>query len=288
MERAEPVRVRRRGELCRIDTVAAASLQRKVWLDSFSAGPFTMDASPHVFVCMYIGRPVDLQCSRGGTSRHGRVVAGDLEIIPAHTPSAWEAEKSGVRLVIRVPEGLLRSVALKLGMNPESVTIADRFQVRDPVIEHIGWALKADVDRAGVVLAQSLGTALTVRLLQRHNGDALPMPGARGLSAVYSKQIQSYIADNLASKLSIAKISEAVGASASHLQALFRNATGLSIHQYVLRKRIEHAQLLMRDRNLSLSQVALASGFAHQSHLARHMRRILGLSPKSVRKSLKP
>jgi AraC family transcriptional regulator len=248
-----------------------------------------MDASPNVVVYMYIGRPVDLRCSRGGTSRYGRVMAGDLEIIPAHTASAWEADRSGVRLAICVPEELLHSVVLQLSMNPQSVTIADRFQVRDPVIEHIGWALKADVDRAGVVLTQSLGTALSVRLLQRHNGDALPILGARGgPTAVKLKQIQSYIADNLASKLSIAKMSEVVGVSASHLQALFRNATGLSIHQYVLRMRVEQALLLLRDRKLSLSEVALATGFAHQSHLARHMRRILGSSPKSLRKSIKP
>jgi AraC family transcriptional regulator len=267
----------------------AVSSQRKVWLDTFPAGSFTTDASPHVFVCMYISRPLDLRCSRGGTSRWGRMVAGDLEIIPAHTPSVWEADKAGVRLMICVPEGMLSSVALKLGMNPESITIADRFQVRDPVMEHIGWALKAEVDRAGFALTQSLGTAMSVRLLQRHNGDALTLRGGReGLSAVKLQQIQSYIADNLASKLSIAKLSEAMGASASHLQALFRNGTGFSIHQYVLRKRIEQAQLLLRDGNLSLSQVALASGFAHQSHLARHMRRIIGSSPKSMRKTLVP
>jgi AraC family transcriptional regulator len=137
-----------------------------------------------------------------------------------------------------------------------------------------------------VALTQSLGTALSVRLLQRHNGHVLPVTGMRGgQRAVKLKQIQSYIADNLAGKLSVAKISEAVGASASHLQALFRDATGYSIHQYVLRKRIEQAQLLLRDRNLSLSQVALASGFTHPSHLARHMRKIVGSSPKSVRKA---
>jgi AraC family transcriptional regulator len=55
------------------------------------------------------------------------------------------------------------------------------------------------------------------------------------------------------------------------------------VYEYVLRRRVERAQLLLRNHRLSISEIALATGFAHQSHLARHMHRILGHTPSAVR-----
>jgi AraC family transcriptional regulator len=60
----------------------------------------------------------------------------------------------------------------------------------------------------------------------------------------------------------------------------------MPVHQYVLRRRVERAKLLLQDRSLSIAQVAFAAGFAHQSHLARHMRKILGCTPAVVRQEL--
>ena len=57
----------------------------------------------------------------------------------------------------------------------------------------------------------------------------------------------------------------------------------MPVHQYILRRRVERAKLLLQDRSLSIAQVAFATGFAHQSHLARHMRKILGMTPAVVR-----
>lgn len=262
----------------------------RVWLDTFSAGRLTVAATSSVFVHMHVGRSVNVHCLRGGVSRHGHAVPGDLEIIPAHAQSAWEFSSSSARLIVQLSETLLQGVAVDLGMTRGSVEIADRFQLRDPVIEHIGWALKADMDSGAgrSRIQESLATALAIRLLQRHNIHSLPMRGQQGrMSAAKLRQVLAYIDENLATKLSLAKISRAAGTSASHLQALFRNATGLSIHQYVLRRRIEHAQLLLQDRKRSISQVALACGFAHQSHLARHMRRIFGTSPMDFRRNSK-
>src|SRR6185436_8180525 len=108
-----------------------------------------IEGMPYVLVCMHIGPSVEVTCERGGKSRHGREVAGDLDIVPAHTPAAWETKQSGTMLVMRVPDDVLRTVAVELDMDPNTIEIADRFQLRDPFIEHIGWALKADIESGG-------------------------------------------------------------------------------------------------------------------------------------------
>jgi AraC family transcriptional regulator len=259
-------------------------------INTFSAGQTRIDAIPYAIVCMHIGPSVEVTCDRGGKLRHGREVAGDLDIIPARTPAAWETKQSGTTLVMRVSDELLRSVALELDMDPTNIEIADRFQLRDPFIEHIGWAIKADLDSGGAggrLFRESLGTALAARLLQRHNRRSLPMRDPKGgLSAWKLKLVISHIEDNLESELSLAEIAKVAGVSVSHLKTLFRRSTGTPVHQYILRRRVERAKLLLQDGSLSIAQIAFATGFAHQSHLARHMRKILGVTPAVARRDL--
>jgi AraC-like DNA-binding protein len=65
---------------------------------------------------------------------------------------------------------------------------------------------------------------------------------------------------------------------------LFRNATSEPPHKYHTRLRVERAARPL-ERGATPSDAALAVGFFDQSHLARHMRRLLGTSPARVRRS---
>ena len=263
-------------------------MQIKAWVSTFAAGLTEIAEMPYAMVCMHLGASVEVRCMRGGTLRHGREVAGDLDVIPARTASSWELKQEGTALIMCVPDELLSAVAAQLDRNPSDIEIADRFQMRDPVIEHIGWTLKADIDSnltGGRLLRDSLGVALAARLLQRHYRGSLPMREIRGgLSHTKLERVIAHIEDNLSSKLSLPGIAEIAGISVSHLKTLFRNSTGVPVYEYVLRRRVERAQLLLRNQRFSIAEVAVATGFAHQSHLARHMHRILGYTPSSLRR----
>jgi AraC family transcriptional regulator len=263
-------------------------LQIKAWVSTFEAGLTEIAELPHALVCMHLGPSVEVRCTRGGTVREGREVAGDLDIVPARTAASWETKQEGTALIMCVPDALLRAVAMRLDRDPTAIDIADRFQMRDPVIEHIGWTLKADIDSnlaGGRLLRDSLGVALAVRLLQRHYRGSLPMREVRGgLTHTKLERVIAHIEDNLASKLTLPDIAEIAGMSVSHLKTLFRNSTGVPVYEYVLRRRVERAQFLLRNHKLSIAEIAVATGFAHQSHLARHMHRILGYTPSAVRR----
>jgi len=273
-----------------IDAPGSTAIQRslEVYLSHFTPGLSEMPARSFATVCMFVGSSVEVSCIRDGKVRRGREVAGDFDIVPAQTKCAWETRQAGTTLVLRMPETLLRTVASELDLNPAHVELADRFQMRDPQLEHIGWALKADIEAGcpgGRLFRESLGTAFAARLLQRHNQRSLPMRDLKGgMSAIKLKQLLTHIEDNLESELSLAEIADIAGLSVSHLKTLFRQSTGVPVHQYVLRRRVERAKQLLFDRDMSITQVAFATGFAHQSHLARHMRRILGVTPATVRR----
>jgi AraC family transcriptional regulator len=169
-----------------------------------------------------------------------------------------------------------------------AVQLQSRFQIRDPQIEHIGWALKAEIEQGfpgGSLYMDSMATALAVQLLRRHSSLPSQRPLADGgLPPRKLRQVLSYIEDNLRRALPLQAIADAAGVSVSHLKVLFRRSLGLPVHQYVVRRRVDRAALLIREGKLTISQIAMETGFAHQSHLAMQMRRILGVSPSHLRR----
>jgi AraC family transcriptional regulator len=67
---------------------------------------------------------------------------------------------------------------------------------------------------------------------------------------------------------SVANASFPAGVSASHLNTLFGGSMQMAVHQYVIQRRVELAKTLLLREEMSITEVALAAGFAHQSHLA--------------------
>jgi len=96
----------------------------------------------------------------------------------------------------------------------------------------------------------------------------------------------AFIEDQLAENLSLEQIATVADVSASHLNTLFRMSMGLPVHQYLIQRRVERAKALLMQDGLSMAEIAQAVGFAHQSHMARHMRRVLGMPPRAMKRLL--
>src|SRR5580704_7185682 len=112
--------------------------------------------------------------------------------------------------------------------------------------------------------------------------ESLP-PNRGGLSPARTHRICEYINSNLDQNISLEALAEMAGLSTHHFARAFKQTVGLPPHGYVLQRRIEHAQQMLRNTDLSMSEIALSAGFSDQSHLARHFRRITGRSPSVVR-----
>jgi AraC family transcriptional regulator len=100
------------------------------------------------------------------------------------------------------------------------------------------------------------------------------------------KQVLSYIEEQLAEDLSVEQIASVTGVSGSHTNTLFRRSMGVSLHRYVIQRRVERAKTLLVRDELSMAEIAAMTGFAHQSHMARHMRRELGMAPGAMKRML--
>jgi len=95
--------------------------------------------------------------------------------------------------------------------------------------------------------------------------------------------VMEYVHQHFARDLSLNELASVADVSPSHLKTVFRRTTGLPVHQYIIRLRVEYAVRLTLQTKLPLSEMPIMAGFANQSHMARHTRRIIGTSPGALR-----
>jgi AraC-like DNA-binding protein len=104
-----------------------------------------------------------------------------------------------------------------------------------------------------------------------------------GLPPRALRRVNEYINSNLGTNISLAVLADTAGFSTFHFARAFKESEGVTPHRYLLERRIERARNLLVKTDLSISEVAISSGFADQSHLARHFRQRVGVLPSTYR-----
>ena len=204
------------------------------------------------------------------------------------TTGAWLGAQRGLHLFIDVP-------AFELLIHRPFRR--DAFVTLDgpnPSITHLLRALHIDVKhghRDGPLLGETITAALLHQLLAAEA--AAPGSGSRGrFSERELARVRAWVDGNLAQPLSVESLATEVGLSVRHLCRLFQATMGYSPYRYVLERRVDRARGLIREGRLALPEIAVAVGFANQSHMATIFRRILNANPSqfsnAVKKSRRP
>jgi len=104
-----------------------------------------------------------------------------------------------------------------------------------------------------------------------------------GLAPARAHRVCEYIDSHLQENIALDVLAEIAQLSVHHFARAFRQSLGIPPHNYIVQRRVEHAQQLLRNTDLPLSEIAIVAGFADQSHFARHFRTITGVSPSLAR-----
>jgi AraC family transcriptional regulator len=114
----------------------------------------------------------------------------------------------------------------------------------------------------------------------------MPAPMHRGgLPPGAMRRLQDHVDAHLSESIDLAELSAIAGLSVFHFARQFKLSTGVTPHYYLVHTRVQRAQEMLASTELSLSDVAFATGFSDQSHLTRHFRQIVGVTPGQFRRS---
>jgi AraC family transcriptional regulator len=248
------------------------------------AGDVQPSPAVHHHIVMHIGAPVATRRSLDGKTQQRFQLPGDFDVIPAGMAGRWRNEKDVGLLLIEIdPDFVARMGEGSIAPLPFLPTL----QLRDEQLHHLTLALTAE-HRSGMptgrLYIESLMTALLTRLISLRNGTVpFERDGQDRLSIVQQRKLVEFIEANISSNLSLAELAATIGYGVSRFKTLFKNSFGSTPHAYVVNRRVERAMALIDTGVLSLSQIALESGFSHQSHMAVAFRRSLGVSPGNLR-----
>jgi AraC-like DNA-binding protein len=107
---------------------------------------------------------------------------------------------------------------------------------------------------------------------------------ARPSSAVIRRATE-WIERRLEERFAVGDVAATAGVSAVRLQALFRDQVGCSVGEYRTRLRVGRAKRLLVTERGSITELALALGFASAQHFATVFRRYVGISPGAYRRT---
>jgi AraC family transcriptional regulator len=243
----------------------------------------------HHVLYFHVGQAVGITCRLEGRERSGPPLVswggvhrpGELCVLPAGVSGQWTMEAPADSLVLRLSPLLVKETAHDLRLKPAHARIAPAWGIRDPHLEHIGWLLSAERAAGypcGRIFVDSLAVAIAGRLLQRSGRTTGAPHLSRGqLPKWRLRAVCDYIEANLDRDLSLEELANIAGLSVSHFKPLFRQAMGLPVHRYVVERRVERARQLLLRGERSLSDIAVEAGFCHQTHMARCLRRVLGI-----------
>lgn len=236
---------------------------------------------------IHFGPPVGADCAIGGVRMRGLQTAGDIGFIPPGADGSWEDDADCRILRLSLEPSLLAQVAEQLGRDPAHLDYVPRPRMRDAGIEAIGQAIKADLEAeipSDPLYMDLLANALAVRLIETTTDAGVLSETAVGLRMAPGelRRLTDFIEANLDRKLSLSELAAVAGISGTRLKTRFRESVGMPVHQYVMRRRVEHARALISTTSMPASQIALAAGFSHQSHMATTMRRLLGRRPSEI------
>ena len=218
---------------------------------------------------------------------------GELFLKPGGTPPTemrWRSLLPEPPQTLRLhlnTELLARTAQQIAGCDPTRLVLIQRPGLQDPVLMQIGLALWRELQQpspAGNLYAQTAAQMLAVHLLRHYLsvGRVFKDP-SQGLTHQQMRRVIDFIQAHLGQDLSLEALARQIGFSPYHFSRLFRQTTGESPHQFVVRQRIERAQQLLEKADLPLAHIALESGFANQSHLSQTFKRYLGLTPRAYR-----
>ena len=180
--------------------------------------------------------------------------------------------------MLYVKPTLMRQVAASLSGGGHAVPFFAKIISLESDLIHSYLQLCHSISDAASTLAQeSRLIALLGRLIQHCANvqfESLPIE----LAHQQIQTVRAYLEEHFAENITLEQLAQIAHLSPYHLNRVFSQTVGLPPHKYRLQVQVERARSLLLQ-GMPLKQVAVETGFADQSHLTRHFKRLMRVTP---------
>ncbi len=238
----------------------------------------------HVIVTSSKSYPVLLKRELGGITRDECFKGGNVMISPANVfhSVCWDVSIS-FTLLLFDPK-YLASFAYEY-IDPDSVELLPHFLQPDPIIHWTSHALTSQLQNHSCM--DSASAFLASHLLRNYCSTNLRFKeNIHGLSGIEINQINDYIDNYIDKKISLGELGKLIGMSPYHFSRLFKYSTGIAHHQYLIKRRIDKATHLLKNKNLGITTISKRVGFSSRNHFSNTFTQHFSLTPDKYRKML--
>jgi AraC family transcriptional regulator len=274
---------------------AAASSDRLGWVGLQAARcraepafELNVPALTHHRLFLFARPPEEVDLLYQGVKRNVPPPAGSISLMPAGSPARvrWSGCKDSLHIFLE-PGLVARVAAEAFGLDPARLTVPPLDGLNLPHLRAAMGAVDAELTAGaagGRLAAESLANVLAVHLIRHVLAPRRPARRPDGaLPRGRLRAVVEYIEDHLDAGPSLEQMAAVARLSIYHFAHQFKRATGLPPYQYVIMRRVERAQLLLREGDLSLAEIAARAGFSDQSVFCRHFKRLVGVTPGRFR-----
>jgi AraC family transcriptional regulator len=244
----------------------------------------------HLLIAAELGQGYDGETFVEGLPRSTlRDFTRKLTFIPAgHDFRGWQRPRALTRICYFYidPSGALADPALRFG----EIEFKPRLFFYDNDLWETALKLKAQVENGGSMprqYAEALGIVLTHELARINCDAAHRRPVNRGgLACWQQKRVAAYIEEHVMDDIPLAALAELARLSPYHFSRSFKHSFGMPPHRYHASRRMERAKQLLAKRELSVTTIALESGFRDPSTFSAAFHRLTGETPSHYRRNL--
>lgn len=218
--------------------------------------------------------------------------AGSFEIYPQDSDlfSSWPAAKEAL-LIGFLPQRLASLAEVEHEENTFELRLPD-IGVVDRKAQFLCQQIKHEMLSESFGRGESVEALLTllgIHVLRSYTDLGRKPATIRGggLSIKSWNRVHEYIHENVGDKLTLEKLAEVAFLSPSHFLRAFKETTGQTPHQYVLKTRLAAARGWMLKTDMPFEAIAKISGFASGSHMSISIKKMWGMTPSQLRKLLK-
>ncbi|MGB6690303.1 MAG: AraC family transcriptional regulator [Terracidiphilus sp.] len=247
---------------------------------------------PYYLVALtFTPQPAKRVLFEAGRERETILENGSADVLAPYEVRRFRFEGEATGIILSIEPEVLQSM-ISSPRSGDAFELAQRWHGTDHILRDLMLKIRSEIRTGfptGPLFAEHLCAMVAEGLIQRYSIGKLKLDRYKGgLSGNKLRQAVDYIDSSLHRNLTTGEIARAAGLSKYHFGKAFSTSTGMTLHSFMLARRMGHSRELLVNSDLPLADIAAAVGFSSQSHFTTVFLERTGVTPGRYRSMRRP